>query len=246
MASTRSTATGNDIYTLKDVNGPGIFYQSIWDAGGIDQIVYDGARDATIDLRAATLAYEEGGGGRVSYAYGIYGGFTIANGVTIENARSGSGNDTLIGNDAANLLVGGAGNDTLDGGGGNDTLIGGARHRHADRRRRARTCSSSWPMPGQRRRAWPRHHHRLRAAAATRSTSAALDASRFIGTGNVLRPAGEVRYAVVRRRRRSSRSTATATASPTSRSSSTHAVSLASATSSASRPTPAAAARRSR
>ena len=36
--------------------------------------------------------------------YGIYGGFTIANGVTIENARSGSGNDTLIGNEAANRL----------------------------------------------------------------------------------------------------------------------------------------------
>jgi len=118
-------ATGDNVYALKDVNAPGTFYASIWDAGGTDQIVYDGARDATIDLRPATLAYEEGGGGRVSYAYGIHGGFTIANGVTIENARSGSGNDTLIGNDAANLLSAGAGNDTLDGGAGSDTLIGG-------------------------------------------------------------------------------------------------------------------------
>ena len=118
-------ATGDNVYALKDVNAPGTFYASIWDAGGTDQIVYDGARDATIDLRPATLAYEEGGGGRVSYAYGIHGGFTIANGVTIENARSGSGNDTLIGNDAANLLSAGAGNDSLDGGAGSDTLIGG-------------------------------------------------------------------------------------------------------------------------
>ena len=118
-------ARGNDVYTLKDVNGPGTYYESIWDAGGIDQIVYAGARDAYIDLRAATLEYEEGGGGRVSYAYGVHGGFTIANGVTIEQARSGSGNDVLIGNDAANLLDGGAGNDRLDGGAGNDRLMGG-------------------------------------------------------------------------------------------------------------------------
>jgi serralysin len=55
----------------------------------------------------------------------VHGGFTIANGVTIENARSGAGNDTLFGNAAANLLDGGAGNDRIDGGGGNDTLIGG-------------------------------------------------------------------------------------------------------------------------
>ena len=118
-------ATGNDTYVLKDVNAPGTYYSSIWDAAGTDQIVYDGARDASIDLRPATLQYEEGGGGWVSYAYGIHGGFTIANGVTIENARSGSGNDALTGNDAANRLESGAGNDVLIGNGGNDVLIGG-------------------------------------------------------------------------------------------------------------------------
>ena len=119
-------ATGDDTYTLKDVNAQGTFYASIWDAGGTDQIVYDGARDANIDLRPATLEYEEGGGGWVSYAYGIHGGFTIANGVTIENARTGSGNDTLIGNDAANRLESGAGNDRLEGQGGDDVLVGGS------------------------------------------------------------------------------------------------------------------------
>lgn len=118
-------ATGNDTYTLADASGPGVYYQSIWDGGGVDQLVYTGARDATIDLRAATLAYEEGGGGRVSFADGVHGGFTIANGVTIEEARSGSGNDMLFGNDAANLLASGDGADSLDGGAGNDTLIGG-------------------------------------------------------------------------------------------------------------------------
>ncbi|KQM30046.1 M10 family metallopeptidase C-terminal domain-containing protein [Sphingomonas sp. Leaf10] len=120
------TATGNDTYTLKDVNAAGTYYSAIWDAGGIDQIVYDGARDALIDLRAATLRYETGGGGRVSYAEGVFGGFTIANGAVIENARGGSGNDKLYGNAVANTLLGNAGKDLLQGGAGNDRLEGGA------------------------------------------------------------------------------------------------------------------------
>ncbi|HEX8527279.1 M10 family metallopeptidase C-terminal domain-containing protein [Allosphingosinicella sp.] len=159
-------ATGNDTYVLKDVNewgvyidtatgqpavhdatnqttardghyvGQSTFYSSIWDAGGIDQITYSGVRDTTIDLRPATLEYEYGGAGWMSYATGIYGGFTIANGAVIENAASGSGNDTLVGNSVDNILDSGAGNDflRLQAGGadtalagiGNDTLYFGA------------------------------------------------------------------------------------------------------------------------
>lgn len=119
-------ATGDDVYLIKDENGPGTFYATIWDAAGTDEIRYEGARNATIDLRAATLNYEEGGGGRVSYAFGVHAGFTIANGVTIENAATGSGDDVLIGNDAANLLRGGAGADTLSGAAGDDVIEGGA------------------------------------------------------------------------------------------------------------------------
>ena len=43
----------------------------------------------------------------------------------IENAVGGSGNDTIAGNQAANVLTGGAGNDTLQGNAGNDRLCGG-------------------------------------------------------------------------------------------------------------------------
>jgi serralysin len=144
-------ATGNDTYVLKDVNewgvyidaatgqpavhdasnqattrdgyyvGQSTYYSCIWDAGGTDAISYVGSKNTTIDLRAATLQYEYGGAGWMSYATGIYGGFTIANGVTIENAVSGAGNDTLIGNDVANILFGGAGADNMAGGLGNDT-----------------------------------------------------------------------------------------------------------------------------
>jgi len=118
-------ARGNDVYLLKDVNAPGTFYSAIWDAAGTDEIRYSGAADANIDLRAATLQYEEGGGGWVSYATGIHGGFVIANGVTIENATSGSGSDTLTGNAAGNSLSSGQGADLLRGGDGQDTLSGG-------------------------------------------------------------------------------------------------------------------------
>ena len=64
------------------------------------------ARPVTIDLRPATLLVGPGGGGFISYVHGIFGGFTIANGVMIENALSGSGNDVVIGNSAANLVDG--------------------------------------------------------------------------------------------------------------------------------------------
>ena len=119
-------ARGDDTYVIGDVNGPGVFYSTIWDGGGNDTISYTGLRNATIDLRAATLKYEEGGGGRVSFALGAWSGFTIANGVTIENATGGSGDDAITGNVAANMLKGMVGQDTLTGLDGADTLLGGA------------------------------------------------------------------------------------------------------------------------
>ncbi|HZG10145.1 MAG TPA: M10 family metallopeptidase C-terminal domain-containing protein [Allosphingosinicella sp.] len=119
--------TGDDTYILKDENAAGTFYYSIWDAGGNDTIEYQGTRNTTIDLREATLKYEVGGGGFMSYAFGIFGGFTIANGVTIENATTGDGDDTLTGNAANNVMRSGGGKDliVLDAG-GDDTVFAGA------------------------------------------------------------------------------------------------------------------------
>ena len=60
-----------------------------------------------IDLTAATIDYSPTGGGVLSFvrtlpgettAQAIKGGFTIAQGVVIENATGGGGNDQLIGN----------------------------------------------------------------------------------------------------------------------------------------------------
>ena len=49
----------------------------------------------------------------------------IGYGTQIENAKGGSGNDTIKGNSAANYLFGFDGDDTIDGGAGNDQLEGG-------------------------------------------------------------------------------------------------------------------------
>ena len=126
--------SGADTYVLGDVNSTGAQWVSIWDTGSTDTMRYNGSKNATLDLRAATLQQAENGGGYVSAVAGIAGGYTIANGVVIENAIGGSGNDVIHGNTAENMLTGGNGNDTMtgyqgddtiDGGNGNDVLVGG-------------------------------------------------------------------------------------------------------------------------
>ena len=112
--------TGNNTYTIADVQADSQ-YRTIWDTGGNDTIAYVGTKNAQIDLLAATLDYSPTGGGVVSFAHGVFGGFTIANGVIIENATGGSGNDVLLGNSAANVLTGNGGNDTMMGREGSDT-----------------------------------------------------------------------------------------------------------------------------
>jgi Ca2+-binding RTX toxin-like protein len=119
-------AAGNTVYDLDDVQAQGTFYETIWDTGGSDTIRYTGARAARIDLTAATLDYSPTGGGAISFVDDIKGGFTIANGVVIENATGGSGADVLIGNAAANVLAGNGSDDWLSGKAGGDTLNGGA------------------------------------------------------------------------------------------------------------------------
>jgi serralysin len=113
--------SGDNVYEIPDNDDAWI---SIWDTGGDDTVSYSGTKDVTIDLREATLLYEVGGGGFISAADGVAGGYTIANGAVIENASGGSGDDSLIGNDANNTLSGNGGVDTIDGGSGNDTLLG--------------------------------------------------------------------------------------------------------------------------
>ena len=116
--------TGNNTYTLNDYSWG---YQSIWDAGGTDTISHSGQSSACIiDLNAATLDTGLYSGGAWSTTSSLTFGISIANGVVIENATGGLGNDSLFGNFSNNTLAGGAGDDNLYGVGGDDTLNGGA------------------------------------------------------------------------------------------------------------------------
>ncbi|MBL8493724.1 MAG: hypothetical protein JNM37_05640, partial [Rhodocyclaceae bacterium] len=118
---------GNDIYTFSQGQN---YFQTIWDAGGTDTIVWDASTEgATIDLRPGawsdlgnTLTFLNSSGSFLtsnSNTVAIY--YTV----TIENATGGQTSDTLIGNDANNILAGRGGSDVLDGGLGADVLDGG-------------------------------------------------------------------------------------------------------------------------
>src|SRR6185436_4520288 len=99
---------------------------AVWDAGGKDTLDFSGySEDQWIRL----------GGGQFSDVGGLTKNVAIAQGADIEDAKGGSGNDHVIGNDVANHLYGNRGDDylnggreadILEGGDGNDTLVGGS------------------------------------------------------------------------------------------------------------------------
>src|SRR5450631_3160766 len=91
-------------------------------SGGGDTIIGNGGVD-TVDYSSSTV------GVHVNLTTGVGSG-GLANGDTligISNLTgSATGNNTLIGNGGANVLIGGSGNDVIDGAGGADTIIAGA------------------------------------------------------------------------------------------------------------------------
>ena len=112
-------------------------WETIWDAAGVDTITFTGEQDysVNIDLRAPTLNLTDPektlSGICTVTDQNTWGGFVIGHGVHIENAKSGGGNDTIIGNDLNNVLtsLGGdnifnpnLGNDLIKSGNGNDVI----------------------------------------------------------------------------------------------------------------------------
>jgi Ca2+-binding RTX toxin-like protein len=118
--------SGNNTYTFTQGTN---YFQTIWDGGGTDSIVWSAATEScTIDLRAGywsdlgnTLNFTKTNSLTVSSRNTL----TIAYGCIIENATGGDANDILTGNDVANQLTGGKGNDVIRGFGGNDIANGG-------------------------------------------------------------------------------------------------------------------------
>ena len=120
---------------------PALTFAVVWDGGGID--TYDLSnftKDQNIDLRPGewstispdllprpfnpAAAIVPGNVGNAYLAYDPDTGFADTRSL-IENVNAGSGNDTVIGNQADNVLNGNAGNDKLYGLTGADTLYGG-------------------------------------------------------------------------------------------------------------------------
>ncbi len=122
---------GDSLYTF---DMAGRYLQTIWDAGGQDTLVVQGAADAVVSLVPGSwsrlgqpLTYAEVGfEGEVlralpelTRAETVY----IFDTVWIENAIGGAGNDWLVGNERANRLQGGPGDDRIDGGAGLDGAV---------------------------------------------------------------------------------------------------------------------------
>lgn len=122
LYGTAVTRTGDDTYrfdTAEATTGTDFMLgrvATIYDSGGNNTInvsTYVGGQ--TVDLRSEAF----------SSVYGGLSNIAIARGTVIENAVTGAGADTLIGNAIGNFLDAGAGNDQLQGGDGNDRLMGG-------------------------------------------------------------------------------------------------------------------------
>ncbi|MFD1326675.1 M10 family metallopeptidase [Mycoplana ramosa] len=145
-----TTNSGNTTYKWNPGNGqtyvngqvaisPGAnrIFATIWDGGGNDTYDLSSYKNALeLDLRPGSYSVfskvqlaDLGGGPNDGYARGnIFNALLYRDDTRslIENAKGGSGNDEIIGNEAANRLYGNNGNDRLYGQEGSDALYGGA------------------------------------------------------------------------------------------------------------------------
>ena len=122
--------SGDDTYGFKEFNkdavGNDIY---IHDGGGMDTFdAHEQTLDLNIDLTPGSWIYA--GEKTAHLALNNDGTPTehqmfIGYGTQIENAKGGTGDDTIKGNSAANYLFGFDGDDTIDGGAGNDQIEGG-------------------------------------------------------------------------------------------------------------------------
>ncbi len=134
-----STTTGETFVDGVSQGTPGAnrIFLTLWDGGGTDS--YDLSNYATglaVDLRPGAWSVLASEQLAKLDAYGptpVFARGNVFNALLhgddprslIENAIGGSGNDSIIGNIAANVLSGGAGDDRLAGREGDDTLDGG-------------------------------------------------------------------------------------------------------------------------
>jgi Ca2+-binding RTX toxin-like protein len=103
---------GNDVYSFNTDTPLGS--DSVTDSAGTDTLSFvDSTGDVAVNLGIVS-----------AQAINANLTLTLDSATSVENVDGGAGNDTLTGNDLANVLVGNGGNDTLSGAGGNDLLYG--------------------------------------------------------------------------------------------------------------------------
>ncbi|MEZ5813825.1 MAG: Ig-like domain-containing protein [Alphaproteobacteria bacterium] len=102
---------GRDQYDFSMTHVP----VAIWDGGGVDTL------DLSGHSQAQTIYLTEGDFSSTGF---MTHNLVIAYGAVIENAVGGSGDDSIYGNDAHNIISGGLGDDTVFGTIGDDTIDG--------------------------------------------------------------------------------------------------------------------------
>ena len=115
LVETLGRVANSDYYsTLYSPSGRQITDSKYYAGGFFSQIL---TNDDSVTLGNVSF------GGKYAHTLG---GYAIANGVVIENATGGAGDDLIIGNHANNILTGNAGNDSFFDENGDDIVNGGA------------------------------------------------------------------------------------------------------------------------
>ena len=120
------TNEGDTTYGLDYFNPAKPFAMTIWDSGGVDTIdLATFTKDCDLSLvsvSSSTVACEDAANSGGWLNGQMPNNLSIAFDTYIENIIAGSGNDTIVGNDQANVINGGAGADTITGGAEADTF----------------------------------------------------------------------------------------------------------------------------
>ena len=107
--------TGSYLDSALSLSNPVSF--TVFDSDGADTFDFSSySAHQNLDLRAESY----------SDLAGLEGNIGISRGTVIEHGRTGTGNDTITGNDAGNGLTSGPGSDLVNGGAGNDAIRGGS------------------------------------------------------------------------------------------------------------------------
>ena len=119
----KKTNRGNTTYKFSNTEP---FYETIWDASGVDTIdLSNFSKPLKINLGEGELSTLSFDVNDERWSNKVAGNLGIAFDCVIENSIGGRSNDVITGNAADNVLRGLGGNDTLNGATGEDRLIGG-------------------------------------------------------------------------------------------------------------------------